>query len=124
MNSSIILSHLVRGLRPARPFLSRQPRPLILDRARHRFFNTSASLLECSSRTAADTPKACCGSKSPSFAAEPAAPTAAPLSAQFWGHKHTWSRASINTFRCLIGCTLGDFSALFYLQAHHPDLPM
>lgn len=40
----------------------------------------------------------------------------------FWSSKPIWKRASINTFRCLIGCSLGDFSALWYLQAYHPNL--
>ncbi len=40
----------------------------------------------------------------------------------FWSSKPIWKRASINTFRCLVGCTLGDFSALWFLQAFHPNL--
>ena len=40
----------------------------------------------------------------------------------FWKSRHTWNRAAINTFRCLIGCTLGDFSALWILQAKYPEL--
>lgn len=28
----------------------------------------------------------------------------------------------INTLRCLVGCTVGDFSAMWYLQAAHPEL--
>lgn len=31
-------------------------------------------------------------------------------------------RAGVNTFRCLIGCTLGDFSAMWLLQAYTPEL--
>ena len=34
-----------------------------------------------------------------------------------------WRRASSNTLRCLIGCSIGDFSAMFYLQTHHTGLP-
>lgn len=40
----------------------------------------------------------------------------------FWSSKPIWERASINTFRCLVGCTLGDFSALWFLQAFYPNL--
>ncbi|KAL1959850.1 hypothetical protein VTO42DRAFT_995 [Malbranchea cinnamomea] len=47
------------------------------------------------------------------------------LSAQgFWGSRHLWKRASINTFRCLMGCTLGDFSAMWFMQANCPDISM
>lgn len=40
----------------------------------------------------------------------------------FWTCRGTWKRAGINTFRCLVGCTLGDFSALWALQTYTPDL--
>lgn len=40
----------------------------------------------------------------------------------FWASKSIWKRASVNTFRCLVGCTLGDFSALWFLQAFYPNL--
>ena len=35
----------------------------------------------------------------------------------FWLDSGKWRRASINTLRCLGGCSLGDFGALFTLQA-------
>ncbi|KZL87202.1 hypothetical protein CI238_10297, partial [Colletotrichum incanum] len=44
------------------------------------------------------------------------------LSRDFWTSKTTWRRSSLNTFRCLVGCTLGDFSAMWYLQAFHPEI--
>ena len=44
------------------------------------------------------------------------------FSSQFWGSRAVWSRAGVNTLRCLVGCTLGDFSSMWYLQAFHPDL--
>lgn len=47
-----------------------------------------------------------------------------PTKPQFWTSGSTWRRASINTFRCLIGCTLGDFTTLWFLQLHYPDLGM
>ncbi|KAF9562119.1 hypothetical protein EC968_005386 [Mortierella alpina] len=40
----------------------------------------------------------------------------------FWSDPTTWKTASTNTFRCLIGCTAGDMSMLFYLQSFHPTL--
>ena len=41
-----------------------------------------------------------------------------------WYCKHTWKRARVNTIRCLVGCTIGDLSMLFYLQQFHPDMNM
>ena len=43
-------------------------------------------------------------------------------STQFWSSTSIWKRAGINTLRCLIGCTAGDFSAMWYLQSFHADL--
>lgn len=42
----------------------------------------------------------------------------------FWMCRSTWNRAGINTLRCLVGCTIGDFSALWMLQTYHPGLGM
>ncbi|KAJ4147267.1 hypothetical protein LMH87_001803 [Akanthomyces muscarius] len=42
----------------------------------------------------------------------------------FWSSRPTWHRASLNTLRCLVGCTTGDFSAMWLLQAHNPELGM
>lgn len=42
----------------------------------------------------------------------------------FWTCKSTWRRARINTLRCLVGCTIGDFSALWILQTFYPTLGM
>lgn len=59
-----------------------------------------------------------CCSKQP----KPLPPSA--WSREFWLSQPTWRRAGINTLRCLVGCTLGDFSAMWYLQAFHPDIQM
>lgn len=67
----------------------------------------------------AEQPPSCC-SKPPTAKALP--PSAS--SREFWLSRPTWHRAGINTFRCLVGCTLGDFSAMWYLQAFHPDMKM
>lgn len=40
----------------------------------------------------------------------------------FWMSKEVWKRSGINTFRCLIGCTTGDFATMWYLQSLHPGL--
>ncbi|KIH87089.1 hypothetical protein SPBR_05250 [Sporothrix brasiliensis 5110] len=36
----------------------------------------------------------------------------------------TWRRAGVNTLRCLVGCSMGDFAVLWYLQMHHADWGM
>ncbi|KAJ6091300.1 hypothetical protein N7467_003269 [Penicillium canescens] len=54
-------------------------------------------------------------------------PSSTPLSTlrlPFWTCKSTWRRAGINTLRCLVGCTAGDFSALWILQTYYPELGM
>ncbi|KAG0228706.1 hypothetical protein BGW42_002031 [Actinomortierella wolfii] len=40
----------------------------------------------------------------------------------FWSDLSSWQVASVNTFRCLVGCTVGDFGMLFYLQSYHPSM--
>jgi hypothetical protein len=40
----------------------------------------------------------------------------------FWGSRFVWKRAGMNTFRCLVGCSLGDFSAMWFLQYYYPGL--
>jgi copper chaperone CopZ len=49
---------------------------------------------------------------------------AMPISQGFWQSKILWKRASFNTLNCLIGCTLGDFSMMIYLQINYPALSM
>jgi hypothetical protein len=57
---------------------------------------------------------------------KPAAPASSlsTFSRAFWACRSTWRRAGINTLRCLIGCTVGDFSALWTLQSYYPELGM
>lgn len=61
-----------------------------------------------------------CSKKSPCQKSAPLSAT----SAAFWSSRTTWNRASVNTLRCLVGCTLGDFTAMWLLQAYYPDLSM
>lgn len=42
----------------------------------------------------------------------------------FWTDKPKWRRASFNTLNCLIGCSIGDFGMVFYLQAFYPSTPI
>lgn len=42
----------------------------------------------------------------------------------FWKDRKTWQRASFNTLNCLIGCSIGDFGMIMFLQAYYPGTPM
>lgn len=42
----------------------------------------------------------------------------------FWSDKVKWKRASFNTLNCLIGCSIGDFGMVFFLQAYYPSTPI
>lgn len=42
----------------------------------------------------------------------------------FWMDAHSWRRASFNTLNCLIGCSIGDFGMIFFLQAFYPGTSM
>ena len=44
--------------------------------------------------------------------------------AGFWSDRPKWKRASFNTLNCLIGCSIGDFGMIIYLQAYHPETSM
>jgi copper chaperone CopZ len=46
-----------------------------------------------------------------------------PLTA-FWKNPKNWKRASFNTLNCLIGCSIGDFGMILFLQAYYPETPM
>ncbi|ORZ13156.1 hypothetical protein BCR42DRAFT_419298 [Absidia repens] len=59
----------------------------------------------------------CCGSKSEKNPQE-----LSVLSKTFWNDPTTWQRTRVNTLRCLVGCTTGDFAAMWYLQYHYPTM--
>jgi cation transport ATPase len=42
----------------------------------------------------------------------------------FWSDQKVWKRASFNTLSCLLGCSIGDFLMLIYLQVYHPHISM
>lgn len=42
----------------------------------------------------------------------------------FWSNGANWIRASFNTLNCLIGCSIGDFGMLIFLQAFYPETSM
>jgi hypothetical protein len=41
-----------------------------------------------------------------------------------WYCKHTWYKASKNTFWCLLGCCIGDFGTIGYFQFMEIDWPV
>jgi copper chaperone CopZ len=47
---------------------------------------------------------------------------AAPPS--FWNDMKIWKRASFNTLNCLIGCSIGDFAMIIFLQHYYPATSM
>ena len=40
----------------------------------------------------------------------------------FWKDLPKWKRASFNTFNCLLGCSIGDFGMIIFLQAYYPQV--
>ena len=38
-----------------------------------------------------------------------------------WKNIKNWKRASFNTLNCLIGCSIGDFGMIIFLQAYYPE---
>ena len=42
----------------------------------------------------------------------------------FWKDMEKWQRALFNTLNCLVGCSIGDFGMIFYLQAFYPETTM
>ncbi|KGO45175.1 protein of unknown function DUF4396 [Penicillium expansum] len=63
-------------------------------------------------------------SELPSCAQKPPPQPLSTLSLPFWTCRSTWRRAGVNTLRCLVGCTAGDFSALWILQTYYAEMGM
>ena len=53
-----------------------------------------------------------------------ATPVTAKEKNLFWKDKTTWNKAAKNTLNCLIGCSIGDFGMIIFLQAFYPSTPM
>lgn len=102
-------------------------RPLFLHA---RLFSGSAPSLACHSSQetqSSPTSVSCNQNKTSTRAAVPAPlsrSTSSLLSGRFWACRSTWRRAGLNTLRCLAGCSVGDFIALWTLQSYYPDLGM
>ena len=50
--------------------------------------------------------------------------TTHPQANSIWSEPRAWRRASLNTLTCLIGCSIGDFGVLIYMQTYHPAVSM
>jgi hypothetical protein len=62
------------------------------------------------------TKPCCCQTHAP---AQPATPFAS-----FWRDATAWKKAALNTLNCLIGCSIGDFATIIFIQAFFPATPM
>lgn len=84
----------------------------------------SSFLAVAAGQTISQTRLKCSGSLGKSQHAETRAAASPPSmsSPSFWASKPVWRRAGVNTLRCLVGCTIGDFSSMWYLQAFYPDM--
>ena len=67
---------------------------------------------------------ACCRPSSPSYAGPKTPTPAVAHRLAFWRDARVWKVAARNTFNCLIGCSIGDFSVIIYMQAYHPHVSM
>lgn len=94
----------------------------------HRCFTGSAQAGACEGKTSSGNGQdsRVTGEKNASSSCTKATASPGPagsmLGLAFWSCRSTWKRAGINTFRCLVGCTSGDFSALWMLQSYYPEM--
>ncbi|TKW51329.1 hypothetical protein CTA1_10979 [Colletotrichum tanaceti] len=109
--ASSVLRHHARWPHSARPRLDLPARSFGSHPVRQ--IKPASSSTETRRRSSSS----CCSKKQHDHAISPGV-----LSREFWASRTTWRRSSVNTLRCLVGCTLGDFSAMWYLQAFHPQM--
>lgn len=106
-------------------FLSLQPglTPRVIRSSFCRVFSSSAPAEACNSRNPgrdqASSASTGCG---PASAMRQQLPSAWKM--DFWTCRSTWKRAGLNTLRCLVGCSIGDFSVLWMFQTYYLDLGM
>ena len=81
----------------------------------------TAGLCSMPDHGSASAEAACCRPSSPTFMGQAASTRPA---AGFWHDRANWWRASKNTLNCVIGCSIGDFGMLFYLQFNYPKTPV
>ncbi|KAJ5655283.1 hypothetical protein N7507_007233 [Penicillium longicatenatum] len=89
-------------------------------RSAHRIYSSTPSIRIFSKIT---TAQACHKPSNQDKISTPSSNTSI-LNRKFWSCNSTWKRARINTLRCLLGCTIGDFSAMWTLQSFYPELGM
>ena len=41
-----------------------------------------------------------------------------------WSCKHTWKKSALNTFWCVIGCSIGDFGTILFFQLTEIPFPL
>lgn len=47
-----------------------------------------------------------------------------PTNSFNWSDFAVWEKAGFNTLNCLIGCSIGDFLMIIFLQYYYPETPM
>ncbi|KAJ5485117.1 hypothetical protein N7539_005105 [Penicillium diatomitis] len=90
-----------------------------------RHFTSSLPTRICQSNPQSRSPCSSTSDQQATSTSSSASTRSVPIfSRAFWSCRSTWRRAGINTLRCLVGCTIGDFSALWTLQSYYPELGM
>ena len=81
----------------------------------------TASICSMPDHGSASAEAACCRPSSSTFMGQA---HSSGVSTGFWQDRHHWWRASKNTLNCVIGCSIGDFGMLFFLQLNYPEIPL
>jgi hypothetical protein len=42
----------------------------------------------------------------------------------FWSDRSAWHKSAVHTLNCLLGCSIGDFGMIIFLQVYYPGTPM
>ncbi len=59
-----------------------------------------------------------------SHSIRPVNPVNSESADRFWADRTIWKNASFNTLNCLIGCSIGDFVMVIFLQNFYPNTAM
>ncbi|KAJ5085340.1 hypothetical protein N7532_010111 [Penicillium argentinense] len=89
-----------------------------------RALSSSSAVQSCCSGKKSGSMKPISPSVSNKLATAGSKPIRSSWKLNFWTHRPAWKRAGLNTLRCLVGCSVGDFSALWMLQSYCPELGM
>ncbi len=106
-------------------------RSTILQRPLHTSLTADSQTQQCTKSSAASS---ACHKNSPKEPASSPATTDTSntqllhlpptRSLAFWLDPPTWRQSAINTIHCLLGCSIGDLSALFIFANYFPHVPM